>query len=142
MNKTAQLEAFYREVWQEGHLDRVEAYFTLDGQAHGLIPDLDVTPDDLRDLIAVNRARLEQIETRILHTIEDGPWLGALIEMRAISLETGQPISLSGQLMARFSEDGRIAEVYNAFDFLTYFEQLGQFPRDVFPLLLTGQRLR
>ncbi|MEL7100110.1 MAG: nuclear transport factor 2 family protein [Pseudomonadota bacterium] len=141
-DKRAVLEAFYREVWQEGHLDRIGTYFALGGEARGLLPDLDFTPDDLRDLIAVNRERIDQIETRILHVVEQGDWLSALLEMRGVSIDTETPVVLTGQLMARFDATGKIAEVYNSFDFLSYFEQLGQLPRNVFPLLLTGAVFR
>ena len=80
------------------------------------------------------------LDIRIDRSIEAGDWLWAQISVHAVTAEGMAPICAAGQVMMRIEGD-RITEAYNAFDFLTFFQQAGLLPEDAFLLLLSGERL-
>ncbi|MBK1634423.1 ester cyclase [Rhodovulum adriaticum] len=140
MNRTQQLEDWYRRVYLQGELDAVETLFTDSTRAQGLMADAQVGPKDIRVFVMALMHLVAAPHFRIVKTVEAGDWLAALIETEAIRADTGQPIRVTGQLMARF-QDGRIAEAYNNFDFLTFFEQMGLLPEQSLALGMTGQKI-
>jgi len=56
------------------------------------------------------------------------------------SRATGAPVEVYQQIMSR-QHEGRLIESYPQFDLLRFFEQLGQLPPDIYPLLMGGTRL-
>ncbi|KUJ85869.1 hypothetical protein AVO45_02505 [Ruegeria marisrubri] len=134
------LKAWYAEVWEQGNADAIQKYFSPDTMAEGLIPEMQVGPDDFRDLVAAFRHILGEIRVELPKIIEDGNWLSAILHVHTSRADNGAPIEVTGQVMARF-RDGKMVETYNQFDFISLFEQLGQFPKDTLPVCMTGQRL-
>ena len=140
MTKSEVLKAWYAEVWEQGNTDAIQKYFSPDTMAEGLIPEMQVGPDDFRDLVAAFRHILGEIRVELPKIIEDGNWLSAILHVHTSRADNGAPIEVTGQVMARF-RDGKMVEAYNQFDFVSLFEQLGQFPQDTLPVCMTGQRL-
>ncbi|TMV08773.1 ester cyclase [Ruegeria sediminis] len=140
MTKSDVLKAWYAEVWEQGNTDAISRFFTPDTTAEGLIPEMQVGPDDFRDLVTAFRHILGDIRVDLPKIIEDGNWLSAILHVHTTRADTGAPIEVTGQVMARF-RDGKVVEAYNQFDFISFFEQLGQFPQDTLPVCMTGQRL-
>ena len=140
MTKSEVLKAWYAEVWEQGNADAIQKYFSPDTMAEGLIPEMQVGPDDFRDLVAAFRHILGEIRVELPKIIEDGNWLSAILHVHTSRADNGAPIEVTGQVMARF-RDGKMVETYNQFDFISLFEQLGQFPKDTLPVCMTGQRL-
>ncbi len=141
MTKTQIVERWYRDVWINGDLDAIDAFFAPGARAEGILPDLAITAADFRDLVTVIRDRIDGIEVTIAKSIEQGNWLSCLLEVRAFDRASGDPIHAISQIMMRFDGD-KMVETYNSFDFLTMFEQMGQLPPNTLPLLLTGATLR
>ncbi|MEX0319734.1 MAG: ester cyclase [Ruegeria sp.] len=140
MTKIEVLKEWYAQVWEQGNTEAIDQYFDPDTMAEGLIPEMQVGPDDFRDLVTAFRFILGEIRVELPKIIEDGDWLSAILHVHTSRADNGAPIEVSGQVMARF-RDGKMVEAYNQFDFISFFEQLGQLPQDTLPVCMTGQRL-
>lgn len=140
MSRSELLKRFYQDVWIDGKLDEIDHYFAPDAKADGLFSRMQFGPEDFRDLITAASHLLGPLRIDCPVMVENGDWVAALIHVRTTRADNGAPIEVTGQTIVRF-EDDRIAEAYNQFDFISFFEQLGQFPEDTLPVCLTGQRL-
>jgi len=140
MSKVEFLQEWYRQVWVEADLEAVDRYFAPRTGADGLMPDGQVGPEDFKALVPALLALVRNLDIRIDRSMEVGDWLWAQISVNAVTAEGMAPISAAGQVMMRIEGD-KITEAYNAFDFLTFFQQAGLLPEDAFLLLLSGERL-
>ncbi|WP_197919408.1 ester cyclase [Thiosulfatihalobacter marinus] len=140
MEKRDILEEWYRRVWIEADLDAIDQLFSPDTQAQGLLPDLQVGPDDFRELVPMFLDMVEDPTVSLDKVMEDGDWASALYSMRVTNPANGQPVIGSGQLFARFDGD-KMVETYNSFDFMSFFEQMRLLPEQSMALCLTGQRI-
>ena len=134
------LREWYSEVWENGNTDAIDQYFAPDTMAEGLIPEMQVGADEFRDLVMAFRHILGDIHVELPKIIEDGDWVSAIIHLTTTRADNGAPLQAAGSVIARI-RDGRMVEAYNQFDFISLFEQLGQFPQDTLPVCMTGQRL-
>ncbi|WP_170381210.1 ester cyclase [Ruegeria atlantica] len=134
------VRGWYSEVWENGNLDAIDQYFASDTMAEGLIPEMQVGADDFRDLVMAFRHVLGDIKVEIPKIIENGDWVSAILHVSTTRADNGAPLQATGSVFARI-KDGRMVEAYNQFDFISLFEQLGQFPQDTLPVCMTGQRL-
>ncbi|MGV6805045.1 MAG: ester cyclase [Ruegeria sp.] len=134
------LRAWYSEVWEKGNIDAIGDYFAPETMAEGLIPEMQVGADDFRDLVMAFRHVLGEIQVDLPKIIENGDWASAVLHVRTSRADNGAPLEVTGQVMARFKGE-KMVEAYNQFDFVSLFEQLGQFPKDTLPVCMTGQRL-
>lgn len=140
MEKREILEEWYRRVWIEADLDAIDQLFSPDTQAQGLLPDLQVGPNDFRELVPMFLDMVEDPKVSLDKVMEDGDWASALYTMRVTNPANGQPAVCSGQLFARFDGD-KMVETYNSFDFMGFFEQMGLLPEQSMAICLTGQRI-
>ena len=140
MTKLDVLQHWYRDVWIRADPDAVDRYFAPRTGADGLMPDGQVGPEDFKALVPALLALVRDLDIRIDRSVDAGDWLWAQISVHALPAEGTAPICAAGQVMMRIEGD-KIIEAYNAFDFLTFFEQAGLLPADSFLLLLSGERL-
>lgn len=140
MNKKEILQLWYDEVWCKGNLDMIDQLFSADTLANGIIPEMQMGPDDFRDLIFAVRQKVGDITVTLPICIEQDDWLSALLVVNTVRNDNGAPVVVTGQVLARF-ENGKMVETYNQFDFMSYFEQLGQFPPETLPVCMAGQSL-
>lgn len=140
MTKLDLLKDWYQRVWIEGDLGAIDSFFAPRAGADGLMPDGQVSMEDFRALVPALLALIRDPAIDIDRSVEAGDWLWAQITVRALTARGVDPIRASGQVMVRV-EDGKIAEAYNAFDFITFFEQAELLPPDAFMLLLSGEKL-
>ncbi|WP_170330023.1 ester cyclase [Ruegeria arenilitoris] len=134
------LRNWYAEVWENGNIDAIDQFFAPDTMAEGLIPEMQVGADDFRDLVMAFRHVLGDIKVDLPKIIEDGDWVSGILNVSTTRADNGAPLQATGSVIARI-KDGRMVEAYNQFDFISLFEQLGQFPQDTLPVCMTGQRL-
>ncbi|WP_170324849.1 ester cyclase [Ruegeria arenilitoris] len=134
------LRNWYAEVWENGNVDAIDQFFAPDTMAEGLIPEMQVGADDFRDLVMAFRHVLGDIKVELPKIIEDGDWVSGILHVSTTRADNGAPLQATGSVIARFKDD-RMVEAYNQFDFISLFEQLGQFPQDTLPVCMTGQRL-
>ncbi|TCL09529.1 ketosteroid isomerase-like protein [Shimia isoporae] len=140
MDKKQIIKDWFQRVWIDMDLDAVDEYFEPDTEAEGLLPDFGIGPNDFKVFVPMCRALLESLEVHVDKVLEEGNWVSAITSMRAVNPTTGQPFAAHGQLFCRFKED-KIVEAYNAFDYLSFFTQLGYLPPQSLELGLTGQKI-
>ncbi|WP_372574480.1 ester cyclase [Ruegeria jejuensis] len=140
MTKSDILKQWYDRVWVQGDLDAIDQFFAPETAAEGIIPEMQVGADDFRDLVTAFRFHVGDIRVDMPKTIENGDWVAAILHVNTSRADNGAPIEVTGQVMARFKDD-KVVEAYNQFDFVSLFEQLGQFPADTLPVCMTGQQL-
>lgn len=140
MTNSDRLRAWYSDVWEKGDIEAIDRYFAPEAMAEGLIPEMQVGADDFRDLVMAFRHVLGEISVDLPKIVENGDWVSGILHVRTSRADNGAPLEVTGQVMARFKGD-KMVEAYNQFDFISLFEQLGQFPQDTLPVCMTGQRL-
>ncbi|MBY6134558.1 ester cyclase [Leisingera sp. XS_AS12] len=140
MTKTEILQAWYDQAWSRGDLSDLERFYTADVTATGVVPSLPLNRNDFQDFVAALRHQVKQIAISITQAVEQGEWLAARIEFNGCCAATDAPIQTTGQVMIRF-KDGKMAQSYGQFDYITLFEQLGQLPQDTIAACLAGQGL-
>ena len=140
MKKSQLLKEWYDQVWVHGDLDAIDKFFDPSAMAEGIIPEMQVGPDDFRELVMAFHHHVGEIKVTLPKTIEDDEWVSAILHVHTSRADNGAPIEVTGQVMARFSGD-KLVEAYNQFDFISLFEQLGQLPEDSLPICMTGQKL-
>jgi len=134
------LQLWYDEVWSNGNLDMIDKLFSPDTIAEGIMPDMHMGPDDMRDLIFAVRELVGPIKVTLPIAIEQGDWLAAVMVVNTTRGDNGGPVLVTGQVMTRFDGD-KMVEAYNQFDFMSFFEQLGQMPPQSIPVCMAGQQL-
>lgn len=140
MQKADIMRSWYARIWNQGDLDAVDEMFCPDTKAAGLLPDMRLGPDEFKELVTMIMELVEEIDARVIKTVEQDDWMSALVHVDARCSATGKPITVSGQVIVRFDGDVMV-ETYNAFDFLGFFEQMGLLPDQVLPICLSGQRI-
>ena len=140
MTKLDVLKDWYHRVWIEADLEAIDQYFAPRAGAEGLMADGEVGAEDFRALVPALRALVRDLAIDIDHCQEGDDWLWAHIAVRAFPAHGTTPVRANGQVMLRFA-GGLIAEAYNTFDFLSFFEGVGLLPQDCFLLLLSGEKL-
>lgn len=134
------LETWYRRVWQEADLSAIDEMFAPDMVEHGLVPGLSVNPEEFRAIVPALLDLVDEPRFTISRSVECDDWLTAVVQLDAVASEHGRPVAASGQVLMRVAA-GRIVEVYNHFDFLSLFEQLGLLPDNTMLLCLSGDRV-
>ena len=142
MTKSKILLAYYKKLWIERDLTAIDLFLADDTTNRGWIPGMTLGRHDVRELISTFHERVGAVDVKMLKSIEEEDWVSALVSLQTSRADTGQPIIVAGQALVRFNENDKIAESYNFFDFISFFEQLGQMPSDTLPICLTGQKLR
>ncbi len=140
MTKLEFLREWYRRVWVEADPAAIDDYFAPRAGADGLMPDGQVSAEDFRALVPALLSLVRDLRIEIDRSVETGDWLWAQITVHATHAQGVDPIRASGQIMMKI-EGGKIVEAYNAFDFISFFEQARLLPQDSFLLLLSGERL-
>lgn len=135
------LKKWYQTVWEDGQLDVIEDYFVTEPHNQYIAQSFGIEPSEIREWVSVLRSFVTDIRVDMIHSFEDGDWLSAMLEINCRSVATSEPIKVYQQIMLRFDGD-RKAESYPAFDFIRFFEQLGQLPENTHALLLGGTVLR
>lgn len=134
------LKDFYKTVWIDGDIAAIDRFFTPRTAAHGMMGEGEVGPEDFKVLVPAFRAGIRDISVSFNRVVEQGDWLFAQVMARALTASGMEQIEASGMCMMRV-EDGLVAEAYNSFDFLSFFEQTSQLPRDALALLLSGETI-
>jgi hypothetical protein len=134
------LKNWYQEVWVEANLDAIPKYMAANGKAAGIFPDLVMPTNDMEDMISLVRPTLDKMVIEFRLFIEQGDWLSAIVDSQCTSAVTGEPVNVISHVAIRV-EDGKIAEMYNSFDALSFFEQMGQLPPNALALMLSGTKI-
>ncbi|MGO4854647.1 ester cyclase [Phaeovulum sp. W22_SRMD_FR3] len=134
------LQEWYETVWFGGNLDAIDQFFAPASHVEGLMTGLEVSPQEFRELIPAMLHLVADPAVRIERHFETEDWLWALISVSGVSRQSLKPLAFSGQVAMRFSE-GKIAEAFNHFDLISFFEQIGALPEYSMALCFSGEQL-
>ena len=140
MSHLTLLNDFYQTVWIDGDLTAIDRFFRPRTEAHGILADGQVGPEDFKVVVPAFRALMRDMRVVIDRHVEMGDWLWAHVSLHAMTATGMDPVQAAGMVMMRV-EDGFVREAYNSFDFITFFEQTGLLPRDAFALMLSGEAI-
>ncbi|MEX0283618.1 MAG: ester cyclase [Paracoccaceae bacterium] len=140
MDKLEVAKTWYRRVYAEEDLSAIDDMLEPRTDAKGLGGQPLLGPEDFKGFVQGMLALLSDIDISIDKSMEEGDWLASVITISARCRNTGKPITVPGQVMAKV-EDGKITEAHNAVDFLSMFSQLGLLPEDAFATCFSGTRV-
>ncbi len=132
---------WYNEVWINGRWELIDEVYDPTNSATCIIPGATAASHEAREIVTALTNLIWNPKLSILHTIEDGDWVTAFVEMTGIKAGTDRQVDLRWLTMSRI-ENNKIVESYPHVNLLSFFEQLGQLPQHSFELLLAGTKLR
>lgn len=128
------LHRWFAEVWNARREDAVDELFAADGIAHGL---KDAEGGEVRgcekfkELQRAFLAAFPDLEVTVEDTVCEGDKIAARCTVRATHAgdglgvaATANPVEFTGLAIVRV-ENGKIAEAWNEFDFMSMYRQLG-----------------
>ncbi len=132
---------WHEEILVSGDLSDIESLYKPAADADCLMPEGTRPVKEVHELIYVLRSQLSDLQVRVIHTVGNGDWITAFVDMHGFKLGTDEPVYLRWLTLMRVT-DQHIVESYPSIDFISFFEQLGHLPDNAFELLLSGTDLR
>ena len=125
------LHRWFEEVWNQGQEEAIDELLAPDAVVHGLGPEEIRGPSAFKPLYRNFRTAFPDMRFTLERAMVDGDMVAVCCEVTAthsgdgfLDAPTHKPVRLHGMCMARV-KDGKIAEGWNNFDFLTLYQQLG-----------------
>ena len=125
---------WFQEVWNGGRAEAIDEMFDEEGVAHGLADESGAPcrgPAHFRVFHQRFREAFPDIEVVVEDTVSEGDKVAARCTVRgrhrgdSLGFKaTDSPVEFTGMTFVRIS-DGKIAEAWNNFDFMSMFQQLG-----------------
>lgn len=125
---------WFDEVWNKGRADAIDEMFAANGIAHGLSDDPAkpiIGPRDYRPFYEVFRQAFPNMMIVVEDMIAEGDKVAARCSVRGKHegeflgrAATQSPVDITGIAIVRI-ENGKIAEAWNNFDFMTLYRQVG-----------------
>jgi steroid delta-isomerase-like uncharacterized protein len=136
------MRRWFEEVWNKGREEAIDELFAEDGVANGLA---DESGEALRGPVGFKpffrrfREAFPEIEVTVEETVSEGDKVAARCTVRGAHrgdslglAATNRPVEFTGICIVRVA-DGKIAEAWNNFDFMSMFQQLGALRFDSAP---------
>lgn len=140
MSKIDICRDWYERVWVKGDVDAVDDFMKADISSSDLVADHTLDREEIKVVVAALRSQVEDLAVTINHHISDGDWISIHLTVTGFSRSSGGRVNATGQCMMRF--EGRcIAEAYNHFDFISYFQQAGLLTPGAMELGMMGEPL-
>jgi len=138
--KTEILKTWYRRVWEEADLSAIGEMFRPNAEAHGLMQDMHVGPEEFEVFASAFHQLVENVAVDVRHSIEQGDWISARMKLSCDDPTTGKRIEIPAITYCKIVE-GIIVEAHNQFDAMTFFEQIGLLPPESFAVCLMGEAI-
>ena len=120
------LYKWFNEVWNDDNEDAIDALMTCDVHAHGIVPDdQPCGADAFKIFFREFRSQFHDVKISVDDVIKQDDIESARNTIHAVHTATGKPVSFSGICMVQI-KDGKIAEAWNQYDFLSLYQQTGQ----------------
>ena len=139
MSADSVVRAWFHEVWDEGREDAIDRLMAPDALVHGLGTEPIRGPEGFKPYFRTMRAALGDLEVRVERTVVQGEMVAAHCHVIARHVgdtlggpATGRPVEFWGITIARVV-NGKLVEGWNAFDFLSMYQQLGWVKAPVVP---------
>lgn len=140
MTNAERLHDLLNSVWLDQDFAAAERAFAPRHGASRRRVDGGQSPEDFTSLVRSVLDLVAMPELTILQTVAAQDWVSVLFRLRGDSQVNVAVVTTGGQIMARF-EDGRIADLFLAFDLLGLFEQLALIPEGTASRCLSGEPL-
>ncbi len=128
------IRRWFEEVWNKGREEAIDEMFAEDGVAYGLSGDDNEPlrgPAGFKPFFRQFRAAFPDIEVVVEDTVCEGDKVAARCTVRAKHhgdtlgfAATHRQMEITGTGIARV-RDGKMVEVWNNFDFISMYRQLG-----------------
>ena len=135
---------WFKEVWDEGREDSIDALMAPYGVAYGLPGGPFHGPTAFKPLFRMFRDALGDLSIEVVRTVSEGDTVAAHCHVTARhsgetlgGAATGQPVDFWGISILRV-EDGKIVEGWNCFDMLSMYQQIGWVANPPLPLQVTS----
>jgi predicted ester cyclase len=116
---------WFQEVWNEGREDLIDDLMTEQSIVHGIAEGQSKGTEAFRSFYRNFKNQFRDIRVDIQEALSQDNLECALTNVTATHKDTGTKVSFSGLCMVRY-EDGKIAEAWNHYDFLSMHQQLGR----------------
>jgi predicted ester cyclase len=116
---------WFQEVWNEGREDLIDDLMTQKSIVHGIAEGQSKGAEGFKSFYRNFKNQFRDIRVDIQEALSQDNLECALTHVTATHKETGTKVSFSGLCMVRF-EEGKIAEAWNHYDFLSMHQQLGR----------------
>jgi steroid delta-isomerase-like uncharacterized protein len=136
-NPEAIAHAWFEQVWNDGSEAAIDKFLAKDAQMHGLpTPDGKplVGPGAFKPFWQSFRSAFPDIRIVVARTVADRDYVAVHCHVSGRHLGDGlgiaatqRPIDFWGMGMARV-QNGQIMEVWNCFDFMSLYQQVGLLP--------------
>jgi predicted ester cyclase len=120
------LYRWFNDVWNSDDENAIDGLLTTDALAHGILTDDQPKgPEGFKLFFRGFRSQFHDVKIEVDDVIWQGDVESARTTVMATHTETGKKVEFSGICMARI-QDGKIAEGWNNYDFLSMYQQLGR----------------
>jgi predicted ester cyclase len=116
---------WFQEVWNEGREDLIDDLMSQKSLIHGIGEGQSKGAEGFKSFYRNFKNQFRDIRVDIQEALCQDNLECALTNVNATHKETGIKVSFSGLCMVRF-EEGKIAEAWNHYDFLSMHQQLGR----------------
>jgi predicted ester cyclase len=122
---------WFARVWNQGDESAIDELYAPTAVAYGLPATQAPGPDGFKPFVQALRTALPDIHIEVTHALSEGDL--AAVHCRVTGTHMGdmmgaaptkRPVEFTGMTMARV-RDGQIVEGWNAYDFMTMYQQLG-----------------
>lgn len=115
---------WFTEVWTNSREDMIDELMHEDCEAHGLTPSSTTGREAFKEFYNGFRSIYKDVVIEVKRVISEDDMEVSHCECSAVHRETGTKVNFTGMCMARI-KDGKLAEGWNEFDFLSVYRQLG-----------------
>jgi steroid delta-isomerase-like uncharacterized protein len=116
---------WFQEVWNEGREDMIDDLMSQESIVHGIAEGQSKGTEAFKSFYRNFKNQFRDIKVDIQEALSQDNLECALTHVTATHKETGKKVSFSGLCMVRY-EEGKIAEAWNHYDFLSMHQQLGR----------------
>jgi predicted ester cyclase len=127
----AVMRRWFQEVWNERSESAIDQLMAPDAKVHGLAAGVIAGPEGFKPFHRAMCGAFDDLRVDVVQTVVDGDRVAAHCHVTGKHVgdglggkATGRSVDFWGTTIGRV-KDGKIVEGWNAFDFLTMYQQLG-----------------
>lgn len=132
------LAQWFRRVWNEADVSAIDELAAPDIASHGLLDTIRGREAFRETFYRPMRKAFSEIRLQVLDEVVCGDRIFARLVATQTPKSTGKAISMQGSCLMRI-ENGRIAEVWDTWDFLGLLEDMDLMPKGSFGRALAGE---
>ncbi len=136
-NTESLLSLWFRRVWNEEDPSAITELAAPDMASHGLVKTITGAEAWRKEFYEPMRATFDSVRVEILEEVVAGDRIFGRLVATQVPKATGEPVTMHGMCLVRIA-GGRIAEAWDAWDFLGLMESMNLLPAASFGRAITG----